>query len=66
VPLRYVFPQEWETLLHYDDFDVTTKYGGADFSPLTATSRAIICLCRLATPPGGHLQGRRMLSPAEC
>lgn len=44
--LRYIFPQELETLLHYNGLEVTERYGDADGSPLTNQSRAMIYICR--------------------
>lgn len=44
--LRYVFPQEMETLLHYNGFEVVERYGGPDRSPLTNESSALIYVCR--------------------
>ena len=44
--LRYVFPQEMETLLYYNGFEVMERYGGPDRSPLTDESSALIYVCR--------------------
>ncbi len=44
--LRYIFPQEMETLLHYNGFEVVERYGGPDRSPLTDESSALIYVCR--------------------
>lgn len=44
--LRYVFPQELESLLHYNGFAVCERYGDLDFSPLTEASQHIIYLCQ--------------------
>jgi SAM-dependent methyltransferase len=46
--LRYIFPQEMETLLHYNGFRIVEQYGGLDFSPLTGESRQMIYVCRKA------------------
>ena len=43
--LRYFYPQELETLLHYNGFHIVSRFGGLDASPLTDTSRAIIYVC---------------------
>lgn len=44
--LRYTFPQEMETLLHYNGFVVTERYGDRDFSPLTDESPLMIYVCQ--------------------
>ena len=44
--LRYFFPQELEALLHYNGFKVVERYGGPDFSPLTADSEYIVYVAR--------------------
>ncbi len=44
--LRYTFPQELETLLHYNGFTVVERYGNTDSSPLTNDSRMLIYVCR--------------------
>jgi SAM-dependent methyltransferase len=46
--LRFVYPQELETLLHYNGFRVVTSFGGLDASPLTDASRALIYVCEVA------------------
>jgi SAM-dependent methyltransferase len=43
--LRYVFPQEMETLLHYNGFRVLERYGDWDGSPLSKESRLMIYVC---------------------
>ena len=47
--LRYIFPQELEALLHYNDFTIVEQYGNWDGSPLTADSRTIILVCAKRT-----------------
>ena len=44
--LRYFYPQELETLLHYNGFEVVEAYGDADFSPLANDSQALIYVCQ--------------------
>jgi SAM-dependent methyltransferase len=44
--LRYVFPQEMETLMYYNGFEVVNSYGDTDCSPLTSSSQALIYVCR--------------------
>ncbi len=44
--LRYVFPQEAETLLHYNGFQVHTSYGSWQQDPLTAASDEMIYVCQ--------------------
>jgi 2-polyprenyl-3-methyl-5-hydroxy-6-metoxy-1,4-benzoquinol methylase len=44
--LRYVFPQEMEALLYYNGFRIHTCYGSWQQEPLTATSPAMIYVCR--------------------
>lgn len=44
--LHHFFPQELESLLHYNGFKVLESYGDTDFSPLTATSPQIIYVCQ--------------------
>ncbi|MBZ0301048.1 MAG: class I SAM-dependent methyltransferase [Anaerolineae bacterium] len=46
VALRYVFPQEMETLLFYNGFQIHTCYGNWQQDPLTATSPAMIYVCQ--------------------
>jgi 2-polyprenyl-3-methyl-5-hydroxy-6-metoxy-1,4-benzoquinol methylase len=46
VALRYVFPQEVEALLHYNGFQVLSRYGNWQQEPLTATSPEMIFVCR--------------------
>lgn len=45
--LRYVFPQEMDTLLHYNGFQVRSRFGNWQQEPLTATSREMIYVCEL-------------------
>jgi SAM-dependent methyltransferase len=44
--LRYTFPQELETLLHYNGFEIVDRYGDTRMSPLANDSRLMITLCR--------------------
>ncbi len=44
--LRYVFPQEMESLLHYNGFRIHTVYGDWQLNPLTAASPAMIYVCQ--------------------
>jgi hypothetical protein len=44
--LRYTFPQEIETLLHHNEFDIEEQFGDWDFGPLTDKSRIMIFVCR--------------------
>ncbi len=44
--LRYTFPQELDTLLHYNGFVIVERYGDTNASPLTNESRLMICVCR--------------------
>jgi SAM-dependent methyltransferase len=44
--LRYYFPQELETLLHYNGFEVLERYGDWDRSPLTNESQMMIFVCQ--------------------
>ncbi|MBO0784034.1 MAG: hypothetical protein J2P37_34945 [Ktedonobacteraceae bacterium] len=44
--LRYVYPQEMESLLFYNGFRIRSSYGSWQQEPLTATSRAMIYVCQ--------------------
>lgn len=44
--LRYNFPQELDTLLHYNGFTVVERYGDNEKGPLTNESRSLICVCQ--------------------
>lgn len=46
ISLRYTFPQEMDTLLHYNGLTVTARYGNWDCSPVTAASPELIYVCR--------------------
>lgn len=46
--LRYIFPQEMETLLYYNGFEVVEKFGDYDKSPLMNESKMQIYVCRKA------------------
>ncbi|MEO8393910.1 MAG: class I SAM-dependent methyltransferase [Chloroflexota bacterium] len=45
VALRYVFPQEMESLLFHNGFQIRTVYGDWQQNPLTAASPAMIYVC---------------------
>lgn len=47
--LRYVFPQEMESLLFYNGFRIQSCYGAWDQSPLTAASTYMIYVCQHRT-----------------
>jgi SAM-dependent methyltransferase len=44
--LRYTFPQEVQTLLHYNSFTIVERYGDWDRTPLTGDSKYMIFVCR--------------------
>jgi len=44
--LRYVYPQEMEALLYYKGFQIHACYGSWQQEPLTATSPAMIYVCK--------------------
>ena len=44
--LRYTFPQEIKTLLHYNGFEIAEQFGDWDRSPLTDKSRLMIFVCK--------------------
>ena len=44
--LRYTFPQELETLLHYNGFDIVEQYGDWERTALTDKSRMIISVVK--------------------
>jgi SAM-dependent methyltransferase len=44
--LRYIFPQEIETLLFYNGFEIVEQYGDWERSPLTDKSRLIVSVCK--------------------
>lgn len=46
ITVRYTFPQELQSLLHYNCFDVLHTYGDWDKSPLTGESMNMIVVCR--------------------
>lgn len=46
IALRYVYPQEIETLLHYNGFEVRARYGSWREEPLTAASTEMIFVCQ--------------------
>jgi hypothetical protein len=46
IALRYVFPQEIETLLFYNGFQIRACYGGWQQEPMTASSREMIFVCQ--------------------
>jgi ubiquinone/menaquinone biosynthesis C-methylase UbiE len=43
--LRYMFPQEMESLLHYNGFTVDAVFGNWQQAPLTTDSRLMIYVC---------------------
>lgn len=47
IALRYVFPQEMDTLLHYNGFHVERRYGDWNLSPLTEQSPLMLYVCTL-------------------
>ncbi|MCL4265147.1 MAG: class I SAM-dependent methyltransferase [Anaerolineae bacterium] len=46
--LRRYFPQELESLLHYNGFTVVARYGDWDSNPLTAESPMLLIICHLS------------------
>lgn len=44
--IRYVFPQELESLLYYNGFTLEKLYGNFDLSPFQADSPLMVCICR--------------------
>jgi SAM-dependent methyltransferase len=44
--LRYFYPRELESLLHYNGFSIIEQYGEYDRSPLMAESQHIISICQ--------------------
>jgi SAM-dependent methyltransferase len=46
IAVRFTFPQELATLLHYNGFTIVRQYGDWNLEPLTAASRSIIVVCR--------------------
>ena len=46
--LRYIFPLEMEALLHYNGFRIEEQFGDWDQRPLTAESKHMIFICRVA------------------
>ena len=45
-PLRFVYPQELEALLHYNGLAVRDAYGDWDRRPLAADSPRMIYVCQ--------------------
>lgn len=45
IALRYVYPRELETLLHYNGFTLRALYGSWQCEPLTADSREMVVVC---------------------
>ncbi len=45
--MRQFFPQEIDTLLHYNDFVIEHKYGGYDESAFSETANKQLVICRL-------------------
>jgi hypothetical protein len=46
IAVRFTFPQELESLLHYNGFEIVRLYGDWNLEPLSASSRSIIVVCR--------------------
>jgi SAM-dependent methyltransferase len=46
IAVRYTFPQELATLLHYNGLSIIRQYGDWNLEPLTAASPSIIVVCR--------------------
>ena len=46
IACRFTYPQELETLLHYNGFRILHQYGDWDKSSLTAKSESIISICQ--------------------
>jgi SAM-dependent methyltransferase len=49
IAVRFTFPQELESLLHYNGFSIIRQYGDWNLEPLSATSPSIIVVCRKRT-----------------
>jgi SAM-dependent methyltransferase len=50
------FPQELESLLHYNGFHIEEKYGDWDFTPLTSESPMLLYLCTKVKHNRGGVQ----------
>lgn len=46
IAIRYVFPQELKTLLHYNGFILEEIYGNFDRRPFEGDSPLMVCICR--------------------
>jgi ubiquinone/menaquinone biosynthesis C-methylase UbiE len=46
ISIRYVFPQELRTLLHYNGFELTHLFGDFDLTEFRADSPLMVCVCR--------------------
>lgn len=46
IAVRYTFPQELATLMHYNGFTIVRQYGDWNLEPLSAGSPSIIVVCR--------------------
>jgi 2-polyprenyl-3-methyl-5-hydroxy-6-metoxy-1,4-benzoquinol methylase len=46
IACRFTFPQELETLLHYNGFQIVQQFGNWNKEPLSASSPSIISICR--------------------
>ena len=46
IACRFTYPQELESLLHYNGFQIAQQYGNWNKEPLTAGSASIINICR--------------------
>jgi SAM-dependent methyltransferase len=53
ITVRYTFPQELESLLHYNGFELIRRYGDWEGGPLTAASETILSVSRLLRTPAG-------------
>lgn len=46
--MRQLYPQELDSLLHYNGLDLVVKYGDYGETPFESSSRHQICVCRLS------------------
>jgi SAM-dependent methyltransferase len=44
--MRILYPQEFDNLLHYNEFEIVGKYGDHDESPFESSSRHQLIVCR--------------------
>src|SRR5262245_51927755 len=47
IACRFTHPQELNTLLHYNGFEVVEQYGNLDKEPLSASSPSIFSICKM-------------------